>query len=224
MRDRSRAHRDARARARPGGRSGVGRRRRAPARVRARKGSTRVGDVARGSPRPRDPRGRGRRALGRRGAHSCHRVPDDRRGCRRRRRHLGVTQPSRVQRHQVLRPERHEAPGCRRGPDRGRAVGHLVAGRPRGVDPGPRRWPRAIPGTPRGRGGSTAQRDDDRRRLRERRGVRLGPDTLRAARGDGAPDPRRSRRAQHQRRLWGPPPGGRGGGGRGVGGGRRRLP
>ena len=69
---------------------------------------------SRGSTKP------GRRAPGRRGAHARHRVPDDRRGRRRGRGHLGVSQSSRVQRHQVLRLERHEAPGCGRGPDRGR--------------------------------------------------------------------------------------------------------
>ena len=55
-------------------------------------------------------------------------------------------------------------------------------------------------------------------------GARTGPHPLRAARGDGAPDPRRPRRTQHQRRLWGAPPRGCGSGGRGAGCGRRRLP
>ncbi len=94
-----------------------------------------IGRLVGGGARRRHPRGGGRRPPGGGRAHAGDRVPDDRRrgGCGRG--DLRFAQPSRVQRHQVLRPERHEAPGRRRGQDRGGTRRPGPSGDRRGLDP-----------------------------------------------------------------------------------------
>ena len=179
--------------------------------------------VRRRRPRPPDlgavPRGRrggrpglrrGRRAAARRAADPGRRLPHRRARRRPRRDALRLAQPDARQRHQVPRPRRRQARRRHRGRHRAAGCARPGSARPAATSAGSRRTPRPSTSTP-----PTWSRTDRRTRstgckvvldCAEGAACEVGPAGAARRRCRGDRDPRRARRAEHQRRLRLHPP------------------